>query len=53
MVDDEPGMRRYLVSILKQKYRVLQAINGTQGLEVAQKKEPYLIVLDWLLPGMN
>ena len=53
VVDDEPGMRRYLVSILKQKYRVLQAINGTQGLEVAQKKEPDLIVLDWMLPGMN
>lgn len=53
VVDDEPDMRRFLVSTLAQDHRVLQASNGESGLRVAMKELPDLAVLDLMLPGVN
>ena len=52
VVDDEPDMRRYMVSILSTDFHVLQAVDGAQGWETAQRK-PDLILLDWMLPELN
>jgi signal transduction histidine kinase len=53
VVDDEPGMRRYLVDMLSSEYHVLQARNGAQGLKMAQQDMPDLMVLDLMLPEID
>ena len=53
VVDDEPDMRRFIVSILTDDYRVLQAADGETGLTTARSERPDLMVLDLMLPGMN
>lgn len=53
VVDDEQDMRRHLVSILAEEYRVLQASDGVSGLEVARRHRPEAIILDLMLPGMD
>jgi signal transduction histidine kinase len=53
VVDDEPDMRRYLVSRLVENYRVLQSDHGVRALELAKRERPDLIVLDLMLPGMD
>lgn len=53
IVDDEPDMRQYLVTTLEDKYRVVQARNGKQGLELAKKFQPELMILDFMLPEMD
>jgi signal transduction histidine kinase len=53
IVDDEPDMRRYLVELLAAEYRVLQASDGRQGLELAQARRPDLMVLDLMLPEID
>jgi len=53
IVDDEPDMRRYLVSMLVGDYCVFQATNGTDGLALAQEKLPDVMLLDLMLPGLD
>ena len=53
VVDDEPDMRRFLVSMLEVKHRVLQAADGKSGLELARKHHPDVVLLDLMLPEMN
>jgi signal transduction histidine kinase len=53
VVDDEPDMRRFLVSALSETYRVIQAANGRSGLEAARTQGPDLVILDLMLPVMN
>ena len=53
VVDDEPDMRRFLVSALAERYRVLQAADGRAGLESARRHRPDLVLLDLMLPEMD
>ncbi|HMJ11163.1 MAG TPA: ATP-binding protein [Polyangiaceae bacterium] len=53
VIDDEPDMRRYLASILKDQYRVFQAASGEEGLELAARLEPDLVLLDLMMPGID
>lgn len=53
VVDDEPDMRRFLVTTLAEDYRVLQAADGEQGVKLAQTQSPDLVLLDWMLPGRD
>ncbi len=53
VIDDEPDMRRFLVSILSDQYRVLQAPDGVSGLRIAREQQPDLVLLDLMLPGMD
>ena len=54
IIDDEQGIvdvcRDYL---LAEDFNVLEANEGFAGLESARKNSPDLIVLDWMLPGMD
>jgi signal transduction histidine kinase len=53
VVDDEPDMRRYIVSRLVETYRVLQSDDGARALELAKRERPDLIVLDFMMPGLD
>ena len=39
--------------LLKKGYRVLEAETGEEGVEMAQKEKPDLIIMDMMMPGMN
>ncbi len=54
LVDDEPGILAAL-EFLAQKagYRTLTAVNGEQGLALAEAHHPDVIVLDVMMPGLD
>jgi CheY-like chemotaxis protein len=54
VVDDEPALREVLSSILESEgYEVYSASNGKEGFERAQVLLPDLVILDYLMPGLN
>ncbi len=50
VADDEPDMRRFLVSQLVDDYEVVEAVDGKEAAEKAQDILPDLILLDWMMP---
>jgi DNA-binding response OmpR family regulator len=54
IVEDDPDIRQLLWKYLeKEKYRVLLAKDGEEGLEQAQKIPPDLVILDLMLPRLD
>ena len=54
VVDDDDESRAILAEILgRAGYEMVQAQDGRQGLELARRRTPDLIVLDLLMPGMD
>ena len=54
VIDDEPILRDSLEIALKTSgYEVLTARTGEEGLEIFQKENPDLVLLDHWLPGIN
>jgi signal transduction histidine kinase/ligand-binding sensor domain-containing protein/DNA-binding response OmpR family regulator len=53
VVEDNDDLRRYVSECFNHNYRVLQASNGKEALEQAEKEVPDLIVSDWLMPDMD
>jgi signal transduction histidine kinase len=53
LVEDEPEIRAFLRGVLKPYYRVLEAGNGEEGLMMARKHRPELIVSDVMMPVMS
>lgn len=53
IIDDEPGMLRFMHSELEPRYRVIQATDGAAGLELAIKHVPDLIVADYMMPNLD
>jgi CheY-like chemotaxis protein len=54
VVEDDPGVRAYLVAVLEHAgYSVIAAGSGEEGLELLGKRPPKLAVLDIGLPGMD
>jgi signal transduction histidine kinase/CheY-like chemotaxis protein len=54
VIEDDPLTLGALERILHSKgYRALRASDGETGLEIAQRDQPDLIVLDLMMPGMN
>ncbi len=51
VVDDELDMRIYVSTLLETNgYKPLSAVDGKEGLEVARRDKPSLIVLDVMMP---
>ncbi len=54
IVEDDPDTSQMLTMILRSEgYDVLPAGNGPLGLELLRKMGPDLMILDWMLPGME
>jgi two-component system cell cycle response regulator DivK len=55
LVIEDNEQNRYLVTFILEShgYRVIQARNGREGIELAEQAEPALILLDIQLPGMD
>lgn len=50
VVEDNKDIALYLKSILKDSYKVITARNGEEGLTVAEKSIPDLIITDLMMP---
>ena len=53
IIDDNASMRSYLRSILSRQYNVMEAQNGEEGLAVAKKNVPQLVLCDVMMPVMD
>jgi signal transduction histidine kinase len=54
IIDDEPTARETLVAMLEgEKYQLKLAVTGTQALQMLDKFQPDLILLDVMMPGMD
>ena len=53
LVEDNPDLQMVMADILRKYYNVITANNGKEGLELAIKKHPSLILSDILMPVMD
>ena len=54
VVEDDPGVRQFIVECLEMAgHRVTQAEHGEAGLAQIEGSEPDLMIVDFLMPGMN
>lgn len=54
VIEDEKNLADLLRGYLEREgFEVHQASDGEEGLEAAQQVEPDVVVLDWMLPGLD
>lgn len=53
VIDDTPDIRTLVKNLLGTKYTVIEATNGKQGIKLASKYIPDLIICDVMMPGMT
>ena len=53
VVEDTPDVARVIWLALHHEYRILVAGDGVQGLELARRHRPSLIITDWMMPRMD
>lgn len=53
VVDDELGVQESLRMIFKEDYDVLTAANSEEAFKIIDEKDPELVLLDVILPGMD
>ncbi len=54
VVDDSPTILQVVKSVLTERgYEVLVAPSGEEGLRLAQERQPDLVLLDIMMPGMD
>ena len=53
IVEDNPDNMITAKAILEDKYTILEAVDGTQGILMAKKHTPHLILMDIALPGID
>ena len=55
VVDDEPIELRIMVQVLRsaEEYQVFSAANAQEGLDIALRERPLLIISDYRMPGSN
>ena len=54
MIEDEKNLADLLRGYLEREgFEVHQALDGKAGLEAARRTEPDVVVLDWMLPGLD
>ena len=53
VIDDNADIRNYVKSLLSNEFRVLDAADGTEGIRLAMKYVPDVIISDVMMPGMD
>jgi signal transduction histidine kinase/AraC-like DNA-binding protein len=53
IVEDDPGVREYICSILESQYRIFEAIDGEEGLNKSFEQIPDLIISDIMMPKLD
>ena len=53
VIDDNNDIRQYLRTLLQDEFYVFEASDGREGLEVALKEVPDLVICDVMMPVMN
>ena len=54
LVDDEPDILEFLkYNLLKENFQVYTANNGLEGIKIAKKELPHLIILDVMMPELD
>jgi len=53
LVEDNPDMRTHLQQLFSNDYRIIMAVDGEQGLEMAQEYVPDLVISDLMMPRMD
>lgn len=53
IVDDNADMREYIAAFLKHDFKIIQAQDGIEALELLDKATPDLIVSDIMMPRMD
>lgn len=54
LVDDEPDILEFLkYNLLQEDYQVFTAENGVEGIKIAEKENPQLIILDVMMPEVD
>lgn len=53
VIDDSDVDRTFVERALSQNYEVVTAVDGRSGIDVARQRKPDLILLDYVMPGMN
>ena len=53
IVEDNPDVRAYTIEHLEKDYKVLEAVNGEDGILKASDSIPDLIITDVMMPKMN
>jgi DNA-binding NtrC family response regulator len=54
VIDDEPAVCELLSTVLEDAgYEVSVAYDGPSGLESIERKPPHVLLLDFMLPGMD
>jgi CheY-like chemotaxis protein len=53
VVEDVDFNRDLIVQLLEDRYQVIEAVDGKEGIEIAQREKPELILMDLSLPVMD
>lgn len=53
IVDDSAALRDYVRLLLRRDYRVIEAENGREGLDVILREQPDLVLADVMMPEMD
>jgi CheY-like chemotaxis protein len=53
VIDDEPCVRDVIHALLEREFHVVEAGSGKEGLLMAAKEHPQVILLDYRLPGLD
>jgi CheY-like chemotaxis protein len=54
VVDDDPDVRELCRTVLTNEgYEVLEAVDGPAGISRARQDQPDLVLLDWMMPGLD
>jgi signal transduction histidine kinase/DNA-binding NarL/FixJ family response regulator len=53
IVDDHAEIRQYARKHLSGRYRVIEAVDGKQGFDLAREHTPDLVLSDVMMPGMT
>ncbi len=54
LIEDDPAIQALVsLGLRYEKYSVTSAVDGREGLRLFNELDPDLVILDWMLPGMD